>query len=228
MSTNRVNTPRRSFLGKIAAGAVALGAAGVAAPIRSIAALRQPAPSTDPTDFDRWLQQCKGKHRQVFDAPAANNGLPLAWSRVFLMSNKQQGVADDDVTTVLVLRHEGIPVAMNSDLWAKYGFGKMFKVTDAVTKSDAVRNPFYQVKAGELPLPGMALEDLMKDGVLIGVCDMALTVYSIQTGKTLNRDADEIKKEWISGVIPGIQVVPSGVLAVNRAQEHGCTYCFAG
>jgi len=29
-------------------------------------------------------------------------------------------------------------------------------------------------------------------------------------------------------LFPGIQVVPSGVMAVGRAQEHGCTYCFAG
>jgi len=25
-----------------------------------------------------------------------------------------------------------------------------------------------------------------------------------------------------------VQVVPSGVLAVSRAQEKGCSYCFAG
>jgi hypothetical protein len=29
-------------------------------------------------------------------------------------------------------------------------------------------------------------------------------------------------------VIPTIQIVPSGVWAVNRAQKAGCSYCFAG
>jgi len=29
-------------------------------------------------------------------------------------------------------------------------------------------------------------------------------------------------------VLPGVQVVPSGVLAINGAQARGCTYCFAG
>jgi len=29
-------------------------------------------------------------------------------------------------------------------------------------------------------------------------------------------------------VLPGIEVVPSGVWAVGRAQEHHCAYCFAG
>jgi hypothetical protein len=37
-----------------------------------------------------------------------------------------------------------------------------------------------------------------------------------------------VKKDWISGILPGIQLVPSGVMAVNRTQEKGCTYCYAG
>jgi intracellular sulfur oxidation DsrE/DsrF family protein len=37
-----------------------------------------------------------------------------------------------------------------------------------------------------------------------------------------------VKKDWVSGLMPGITVVPSGVLAINRAQELGCTYVFAG
>jgi intracellular sulfur oxidation DsrE/DsrF family protein len=32
----------------------------------------------------------------------------------------------------------------------------------------------------------------------------------------------------VSGVLPGIQVVPSGVWALGRAQEHDCAYVFAG
>jgi hypothetical protein len=39
---------------------------------------------------------------------------------------------------------------------------------------------------------------------------------------------DVALKEWEAGVVPGAMLVPSGVLAVGRAQEHGCTYCFAG
>jgi len=44
----------------------------------------------------------------------------------------------------------------------------------------------------------------------------------------MGMDPAEVKKDWVSGILPGIQVVPSGVLAVNRAQEQGCTYCYAG
>ena len=35
--------------------------------------------------------------------------------------------------------------------------------------------------------------------------------------------------EFEKGLIPGFTLVPSGVLAVSRAQEKGkCTYCYAG
>jgi hypothetical protein len=44
----------------------------------------------------------------------------------------------------------------------------------------------------------------------------------------MKMDAAAVKQEWTNGVLPNIQVVPSGVWAIGRAQEHGCTYCFAG
>jgi intracellular sulfur oxidation DsrE/DsrF family protein len=37
-----------------------------------------------------------------------------------------------------------------------------------------------------------------------------------------------VKKDWESGLLPGVTVVPSGVWALGRAQENKCAYCFAG
>jgi intracellular sulfur oxidation DsrE/DsrF family protein len=59
-------------------------------------------------------------------------------------------------------------------------------------------------------------------------CNMALTVFSAVFAQNMNMDAAEVKKDLLSGILPGIQVVPSGVWAVGRAQEHGCNYCFVG
>jgi intracellular sulfur oxidation DsrE/DsrF family protein len=41
-------------------------------------------------------------------------------------------------------------------------------------------------------------------------------------------NADDVMKDFKANLIPGVQIVPSGVWAVGRAQEHGCKYCFAG
>ena len=217
---------RRGFLGAMAAGAASFGVAALANPVIAEAEVLL-QPGGDPA-FDAWLGKIKGKHRQVFDAPGHHEGMPLAWARVFLMSNAQVGVPKDEITSVLVLRHDAIGIAMKSNLWDKYKFGEVFKVTDKVTSAPAIRNPWHMPKPGELLLPDMSVEALLKSGVLIGVCDLALTVYSGVIGKAMNMDPAAVKKEWVAGLIPGVQRVPSGVLAVNRAQEHQCTYCFAG
>jgi intracellular sulfur oxidation DsrE/DsrF family protein len=154
--------------------------------------------------------------------------MPFAWTRVFLMTNQMVGVPEEEVQAVLILRHDAIPLAMESSLWKKYSFSKVFNVLDEQTKKPITTNVFWQPKDGTLPLPGMGINDLMKSGVLIGVCEMAITHYSMVVAGMRKLKAEDVKKEWIAGVLPGIQLVPSGVLAVNRAQERGCAYCFAG
>ena len=216
---------RRGFLESLAASA-ALGITSLTVPLR-LTAEPKSQPGENP-DFEAWLSKIKGKHRQVFDAPNPNNGYPLAWARVFLSTNNEVGTPDSDVCAVVVLRHDAIPVAMEDALWAKYKFGEMFKVTDQATKAASARNLFWKPKPGELPFPDMSVDQLQKRGVLFGVCYMALTVYSNIVSKNINTDAAAVKKDWVAGILPGIQIVPSGVLAINRAQEHGCSYCYAG
>ena len=228
MAHNGLLSSRRTFFGKLATGAAAIGATTLMDPKRVFgASLNSPTPSDD-TSFETWLGKIKGSHKQVFDCMMPDNGMPLAWTRVFLMTNKAVGVADDECTAVVVLRHESIPLAMEDRLWDKYKFGKVFKLNDPTTKKPALRNSYWKPKPKELPLPGMAINELLDSGVLVGVCDMALTVYSSIVAGQMKMDPAECKKDWVSGVLPGIEIVPSGVLAVNRAQEHGCTYCWAG
>jgi hypothetical protein len=57
---------------------------------------------------------------------------------------------------------------------------------------------------------------------------MAMTVMSAAAAQGMKMDPAEVKKDWVAGVLPGIPLMPSGVWAVGRAQEHGCAYVFAG
>jgi hypothetical protein len=57
---------------------------------------------------------------------------------------------------------------------------------------------------------------------------MAIIVYSAVAAQIMNLDAEEVKKDWMSGVLPGVQVMPAGIWALNRAQEKGCSYVFTG
>ncbi len=228
MFNNKGVSNRRRFLGHVASGAAALGVATLANPVRLAAGALKPSPVADDSSIESWLGKVKGKHRQVFDSMMADSGLPLAWARVFLETNKGVGVAESDLTAVIILRHEAIPLALENRLWTKYKFDDMFKVTNMMTKKVLTQNVFWKPKPGDLPLPGMALNELLDSGVLIGVCDMAMTVYSMQAAGAMKMTPEECKKDWVSGVLPGIQIVPSGVMAVSRAQQHGCTYCWAG
>ncbi len=72
------------------------------------------------------------------------------------------------------------------------------------------------------------MEALLAKGAQFGVCNVAITIYSGAVAKTMNLDAAAVKQDWIANLLPGVQVVPSGVLAVSRSQEKGCNYCFAG
>lgn len=231
MESNDQNltTNRRSFIGTIATSAVAMTVGSLAAPLASMAK----EPTGDMDDPDLWFNNLKGKHKMIFDVTRPNEVFPFAWPRVFLMTNELTGTKDKDTGVVVVLRHDGIPYAMEDRLWAKYKFGEVFKATDPLTKAPAVRNPFWQPKAGDFKIPGVGnvaigINELQQSGVMFCVCNMALTVFSAALAEGMNMKPEDVKKEWMAGLLPGIQVVPSGVWAVGRAQEHGAAYCFAG
>ena len=74
----------------------------------------------------------------------------------------------------------------------------------------------------------IGINELQAAGVKFCVCEVAMTVNSNVMAEKIKKDAAEIRKDWMAGLLPGVQPVPSGVWAVGRAQEHGCAYCFAG
>lgn len=223
---------RRGFLGTLALGAGALSIASFSLPLHAAAEAEKfhPYPDDDP---DAWFNKIKGKHRMIFDVTEPHEIFPFAWPRVFLMTNTLTGTPEKNCNAVIVLRHEAIPYTMEDRLWAKYKFGEVFKITDPVTKAASVRNMFWMPKPGDFSVPGIGnvqigINELQESGAMFCACNMALTVFSAAIAQNLNMDAEDVKKDFLSGILPGIQVVPSGVWAVGRAQEHGCNYCFVG
>lgn len=229
-------TPRRQFLGTIAAGAATIGLASLVTPAKLGAEtlpLTENGEYIDPSDPDQWFKKLKGKHRIVFDATQPHEVMPFAWPKVFLLTNQQTGSPAKDCGVVVVLRHDAIAYAFEDRLWAKYHFGEVFKAPDPKTKEPSLRNPFWNPKPGDFKIPGVGevaigINELQKDGVMFCVCNMAITVFSAAVAEGMKMKAEDVKKDWMGGLLPGIQVVPSGVWALGRAQEHGCAYVFAG
>lgn len=216
---------RRRFLGTLVAGAATAGLAIV--PGAKALATEIPVAASD--GLDAALKQLSArKYRQVFDAPRPNESLPVIWSWAFFNTLNELKVKDSDIGCFVILRHEAIPFAMEDRLWAKYKFGEAFKIDDKAAKAPATRNVVANVKPEDMPIPDMALEKMQARGVVFGVCDLAMTVYSMKFGADLKVAAADVKKDFVSGLLPGVVPLPSGVYAVNRAQAAGFTYCFAG
>lgn len=221
-------TRRRTFLRTIAAGAAALGipaTVGAAAlgvmPSDADAAMTDPEPPMS----DAWLDKIRGKHRQIFDAVSANDGWAAVFAATLMDSYNWQNVKDSAVTPVVVFRHMGMPLTLNDAMWQKYRIGEFLKINDPKTSAPATRNIF---RDNVVMHPGMTYESLIKRGAVVVACNVALTVLSGMTAQQAGVPADEAKKEWTANLLEGVNIAPSGVYAVNRAQERGCTYCYAG
>ena len=232
------STPRRKFLGTLAASAAALGLSSFASPLAAHAGefTQSKTTPTGMMDADAWFDQVKGKHRIIYDVTAPKEGhdliMPFAWSKIFMLTNAATGTAEKDCGVVVVMRHSGIAFAMEDRLWAKYKLGDVFGVKDPANGASSVRNmmwkpnPVFTVP-GVGPVP-IGIDELQASGAMFCVCNMALTVFSAVVADKMKMNKDDVYKDWVSGILPGVQIVPSGVWAVGRAQEHKCAYCFAG
>ena len=230
MNNKKQPSPRREFLGNIAAGAAAIGLLSIPESIKAAPSFFSQQPLDD---ADEWFNKVKGKHRIVFDVTEPHGVFPFAWPKVFLLTNQKTGTPANDIGVVVILRHDAIPYAFGNELWTKYDFGTHFKINDPMTTNKSTRNVFWQPKPNDFAIPGIGnvdigINQLQDDGVMFCVCDMAITVHSAIVAGTLNKKPEDVKKDWMTGLLPGIQVVPSGVWAVGRAQEHDCKYCFVG
>jgi hypothetical protein len=89
---------RREFLGKVAAGAVALGLSGSL----SKAFAATPGSNTDITPSDKWLASVTGKHRQLFDMPNHENGMGLLHVRNYLNTLRDTYTVTNPAATAVV------------------------------------------------------------------------------------------------------------------------------
>lgn len=219
-----IKNTRRKFIGTLALGASA-GITAMAGPFKKSAHL----PTVGVNESESWFKSIKGSHRVVFDAAEPNNAFPIIWTWGFYATNNQTGTPDNDLTAVCVIRHNAIPFALEDGVWSKYKLGETFTIQDNRTKAPALRNPYYHAKDGDFPINGVdGIKKMQERGAMFCVCNLALTVYSGMVAKELGLDPEAVRKEWVSGVLPGVEIVPAGIWALERAQLQGCSYIFAG
>jgi len=217
---------RRDFVGRLAAGALL---AGMPLPIdASVRALAQTHPEQAEEWDVSWVKRLTGKYRAVFDVPEIDSGYGVwrasIWGRQY---QEVLGAKPNELSAVVVLRHNGIQLAMQQAYWDKYAIGKEKNVVHPITQQGTDRNPVLLASSrGEVPamFDDAALDRFIARGGIALACNLALqdVVEAIQ--KKDNVSADEARKQAIASLVPGVILQPSGVFAALHAQDAGCKY----
>jgi hypothetical protein len=217
---------RRDFVGRVAASALL---AGLPLPIdASVRALSQ-SRSTTAEEWDlSWVKRVTGKYREIFDVPEIDSGYGVwrasIWGQQYI---EVLGAKPNEISSVLVLRHNGIQLAMQQAYWDKYAIGKEKNVLHPVTQQGTDRNPAL-LSSTRSEVPAMfddaALDKFIGRGGIVLACNLALqdVVEAIQ--KKDNESEADARKQAIGFLVPGVVLQPSGVFAALHAQEAGCKY----
>jgi intracellular sulfur oxidation DsrE/DsrF family protein len=219
---------RRSFLAGLGVGAGVLGAAAAG----SSAALAQTASSGSDGmwrparhDQDKWFDEIPGVHRFVFDCttPAGVADAMRFANNYYNTNNTAYGVNETDLAVLLITRHKATSFGYTDAMWAKYGkqFSEQSEFTDPKTKQPPSVNFFAKADDGSGdPIAG-TMQALIKKGVHFGVCATATRGIAGRIAKATGGDTDAIVKELGANLIcANARLVPAGIVAVNRAQEH--------
>jgi len=213
---------RRSFLTQLGVGVGFAGAAAVSSPeaMAQAAADAQWKPARHAQDD--WYDKIPGTHRYVFDTSTAEGiGWALQFANNYYNTSEQAySLKDSDLAVIIVARHKATSFAYNDAIWAKYGkqIAEQAEFMDPKTKEAPKINVYGP--AGETAQAGR-MEALIKKGAQFAVCSTSTRGIATRIAKANNLEVDAVVKEITSNLIGNARMVPAGVLAVNRAQEHG-------
>jgi len=175
---------------------------------------------------NNWLKELKGKHRQFFDNPTPNGGVALVHvMNYFDTYNQAFGVKDADINAVLTFYGATTFYGLNDAAWAKYRLGEFLDTNDPATGKPATSNPWRAapVVLG-MTIPAASLESLHRRGATLILCNNALQIFSSLLAAKRGLETKEVYEDLKANILPGVQLVPGMVIAVEQAQRAGLTY----
>ncbi len=175
---------------------------------------------------DEWLDKLTGKHRQLFDAPTPNGGLPLIHMLNYYDTyNKAYKVADRDVNAIGTFYGSTTIYGLNDATWAKYRLGEFSQTMDPNTRAPAVMNPWRTapVIIG-MAMPPASIESLQKRGATFIICSNAIDVFAMLVGNARGVPAATVNADFRANLLPGVVLVPGMVVAIEKAQERRIAY----
>jgi hypothetical protein len=220
---------RRSFLARLAAAAAAFGLGPASAQAQD-AASKPSAPAASAGSHwqaareakDDWYDQIPGKHRLVFDSVSPEGvASAVQFTGNFFTGNKNgYDLEPSAVGVIIVMRHRATQFAFTDAIWSKYGahLSESEKFVDPKTDQAPTTNVYRN-----------GLENQVKRGVHLAVCDLSTHRLAGYIARKIDGgNADAVYKELTTNALGNVHFVPAGIVAVNRAQEHGYTLSHAG
>ena len=233
MTPNR----RREFLGWLGASAL-LAAGGRPLGAQAATASRNTRDQLEPVSDEwgmSWVERVHGDARAVFDAPTPGKGGECVWRAVRWLEDYESvyGVKAADITAVLVIRHQAIPMVMDNDYWSRFSVGKDLGIKDESgknwTKKWTVENPVSASSSngGSRDAP-YTIERFIGVGGIVLACHMAFSGRVVgHYRKADNLSDEEAEAQARKHLLPGVILQPTGIFAALRAQQAGCAYVMA-
>ena len=212
-----VSHGRRSFISVVAS------LAGLAAARVSAAQQPRNQSAAGSGRFDMtWLDQMKGKHKQLYDLGGlqlADEPRPLRFARNFLDTFRDEYHFEyPDINIAVGISGPAFPMNASDRLWAKYKLGERSKIIDPATKQPAVRNIFYDDGSD------ISVKAIEARGAVFWQCNVALGAVAQQLATAFQMPVAEVRADLIAGLASGVRLMPSHVMALGLAQERGFTY----
>jgi intracellular sulfur oxidation DsrE/DsrF family protein len=236
MSDN--STPRRDFIGTLAASAITFAGVACAAPAAAIQTATAPATGASragntrpvaPTRWDNsWFDRLTAKHKAVFDtSEIVENTVGGPGQAVRYINGVHEALeaSYSDVQTVVVIRHKAIPFIFNDAMWAKYNIAELSIVkTESgawATKNDIATG---SSRASGDDKPQANIPWLTTHGHVVLGCNLATMAFTSRIASKTKGDSSAIYEELKANLVPGVVLQPNGIYAVLRAQEAGCAF----
>ena len=233
-----MSVSRRDFLSTAAAGLS----------VAALAATTSPAVAADdderapihfhivkPTEFDNDLMMKKltaaGDHKQVFQSvtPLIIGG----WASLYIhmqnsMNAYQFSLGLGKLLTLGVLIGPSVILALNDGMWKKYALGTGvlgqaagLSATNSYYTAASTLDPSVSPDDPKGMYQDWTAQAVLKRGGQFFVCHNAMTALSMLVAMKTKGKTETVLADWEKNLLPGFQMVPAGVAAMQQAQENG-------
>jgi intracellular sulfur oxidation DsrE/DsrF family protein len=209
-------TARRSLLNGIGMAAIAGVALGSTRATAQETATRVQPPRHE---LDAWMDAIPGNHRVFIDTDNMAGGTnALRYSSNIINAHiDAYGGSEAEMAMIICYRHAATSLGFNDAIWAKYGG----------TFVSFGRPPGEQVEAPVKNPQTAGITAAAERGIHFAICNSASTLLASIIARQSGQEAAAVLAELVANTIPNGHMVPAGVMAITRAQEHGYSFMYS-